>query len=392
MSNLNDTKFRSGYISQKDRYIAIRNVTLLGVVGNVLLTIIKLIFGIIGKSQALIADGLHSLSDLISDGVVLVAAKYSTQDADAEHPYGHARFETLATVAVGGILLLVAAGMFIDATRRLFEPALLWQPTAVSLAIAVLSILVKEVLYQYTVHVAKCVRSQMLQANAWHHRSDAISSVIVLIGVAGSMAGVLWLDAVAAIGVSLMIAHIGWSLGWGGVMDLVDTGLDDDQVSEIKRIIQSVDGVYLLHDLRSRKMGANALVDVHISLVDPRISVSEGHQIGEIVRTSLINEIEDITDVLVHIDPENDENSPSNLDLPLRLEVTKRLQQRWRCLETAYPIEQMTLHYLSGQLTVDVYLPLKIVDNLQKAQDLSQCFAELAADEPDIHAINVYYH
>lgn len=388
MSNLNDTKIRSAYTSQKERYIAIRNITLLGVVGNVLLTIIKLIFGIIGKSQALIADGLHSLSDLISDGVVLVAAKYSTQDADAEHPYGHARFETLATVAVGGLLLLVAAGMLIDAARRLFEPALLWQPTAVSLAIAVLSILVKEVLYQYTVHVAKCVRSQMLQANAWHHRSDAISSVIVLIGVAGSMAGVLWLDAVAAIGVSLMIAHIGWSLGWGGVRDLVDTGLDDDQVIEIERIIQSVDGVHLLHDLRSRKMGANALVDVHI-LVDPRISVSEGHQIGEIVRTSLINEIEDITDVLVHIDPENDENSPSNLDLPLRDEVTKRLQQRWRCLETADPIEQMTLHYLSGRLTVDVYLPL--VDNLQKAQDLSQCFADFAADEPDIDAINVYY-
>lgn len=163
--------------SPKQRYLAIRNVTLVGVVGNILLTIVKLIFGIIGHSQALIADGLHSLSDLISDGVVLVAAKYSTLDADAEHPYGHARFETLATVAVGGLLLLVAGGMLIDAARRLFDPALLWQPTVVSLAVAGLSILVKEALYQYTRYVAKCVRSQMLQANAWHHRSDAISSV-----------------------------------------------------------------------------------------------------------------------------------------------------------------------------------------------------------------------
>jgi len=269
--------------SQKERYLAIRNVTLTGIVGNILLTIAKLIFGIIGQSQALIADGLHSLSDLISDGMILIAAKYSTQEADADHPYGHARFETLATVAVGVLLFLVAAGMLIDATRRLFDPTLLWQPTAISLAIAILSILIKEALYQYTIHVAKQVRSPMLQANAWHHRSDAVSSIIVLLGVAGTMAGLSGLDALAAIGVSLMIAHIAWSLGWGGIKDLVDTGLDYKQIIEIKNIIHSVDGVHTLHDLRTRKMGANALVDVHI-LVDPRLSVSEGHQIGEMVR------------------------------------------------------------------------------------------------------------
>jgi cation diffusion facilitator family transporter len=375
---------------QKDRYIAIRNVTLIGIVGNILLTIVKLIFGIIGKSQGLIADGLHSLSDLITDGMVLVAAKYSTEDADAEHPYGHARFETLATVAVGGLLLLVAMGMLIDAARRLFDPALLWQPTIISLAVAVLSILVKEALYQYTIHVAKRVRSQMLQANAWHHRSDAVSSVIVLLGVAGSMGGLPWLDAVAAIGVSLMIAHIGWTLGWGGVKDLVDTGLDKNQIIEIKKIIKTVDGVHMLHDLRTRKMGANALVDVHI-LVDPRISVSEGHQIGEMVRSRLTNKIDEIADVLVHIDPENDEKSRPNLNLPLRQEVIARLQHCWQCLEAAPAIEQITLHYLSGKLTVDVYLPLKIVDNIKKAQELSQGFTDLAAEDPDIHAINVYY-
>jgi len=375
---------------QQERYIAIRNVTLIGVVGNILLTIVKIIFGIIGQSQALIADGLHSLSDLISDGMVLIAAKYSTQDADADHPYGHARFETLATVAVGVLLFLVAAGMLIDATRRLFDPSLLWQPTAVSLAIALLSILIKEALYWYTIHVAKQVRSPMLQANAWHHRSDAISSIIVLLGVAGSMAGLSGFDALAAIGVSLMIAHIAWSLGRDGIKDLVDTGLDKNQLIEIKKIIKSVDGVHMLHDLRTRKMGANALVDVHI-LVDPRLSVSEGHQIGEMVRSRLTNKIEEIAEVLVHIDPENDEKSQSNLNLPLRQEVIARLQQCWQCLEATHAIEQITLHYLSGKLTVDVYLPLKIVENIEQAQKLSQSFADLAAEEPDIHAINVYY-
>ncbi len=381
---------KTSHTPQKERYIAIRNVTLIGVVGNILLTIVKIIFGIIGQSQALIADGLHSLSDLISDGMILIAAKYSTQDADADHPYGHARFETLATVAVGVLLFLVAAGMLIDATRRLFDPTLLWQPSAVSLAVALLSILIKEALYQYTIHVAKQVRSPMLQANAWHHRSDAISSIIVLLGVAGSMAGLSGFDALAAIGVSLMIAHIAWSLGRDGIKDLVDTGLDNNQLIKIKKIIKSVDGVHMLHDLRTRKMGANALVDVHI-LVDPRLSVSEGHQIGEMVRSRLTNQIEEIAEVLVHIDPENDEKSQPNLNLPLRQEVIARLQQCWQCLEATHAIEQITLHYLSGKLTVDVYLPLKTVENIKEAQKLSQGFADLAAEEPDIHAINVYY-
>ncbi len=372
------------------RYTAIRDVTLVGVVGNILLTIVKLIFGIIGHSQALIADGLHSLSDLISDGMILIAARYSSLDADTDHPYGHARFETLATVAVGGLLLLVAGGMLIEATRRLFDSALLWQPTAWSLAIAVLSILIKEALYQYTIYVAKQVRSPMLQANAWHHRSDAISSVIVLIGVAGSMAGVQWLDAVAAIGVSLMIAQIGWSLSREGVTELVDTGLERQQLAEIRKIIQSVEGVHTLHELRTRKMGANALVDVHI-LVNPRISVSEGHQIGDQVRTRLITKIEEITDVLVHVDPENDQSFQPNLELPLRHEILARLEQRQPFLETADAIEQVTLHYLAGRVTIDIVLSLKIVPTIQEAQMLSQRFAELATDEPDIKTINIYY-
>lgn len=377
-------------ILQKERYLAIRNVTLIGVVGNIVLSIVKIIFGVLGHSQALIADGLHSVSDLISDGVVLVAAKYSTQDADIDHPYGHARFETLAVVAVAVLLLLVALGVLIDAGRRLFDPALLLQPSVVTLAIAALSILIKEALYHYTIYIAKRVRSDMLRANAWHHRSDAISSVIVLIGIAGSMAGVVWLDAIAAIGVSLMIAHIAWSLGWNAIKDLVDTGLDEQQLVEIKNIIESVDGVHTLHQLRTRKMGSNALVDVHI-LVNPRISVSEGHQIGEVVRTDLKAQIEEIADVLVHIDPENDEKYRPNLNLPLRKEVIVRLRECWECLPVLDAIEHITLHYLSGKLTVDVYLPLSIVANMEEAQALSQRFTALTLEEDDIHAINVYY-
>ncbi len=377
-------------ISQKERYVAIRNVTLIGVVGNVFLSIVKVIFGVLGHSQALIADGLHSFSDLISDAVVLVAAKYSAEDADIDHPYGHARFETLAVVAVAILLLLVSLGVLIDAGQRLFEPELLLQPSIVTLMVAALSILIKEVLYHYTIYVAKRVRSDMLRANAWHHRSDAISSVIVLIGIAGSMAGVLWLDAVAAIGVSFMIAHIAWALGWNAVKDLVDTGLDEKQLVSIKNIIESVDGVHTLHQLRTRKMGSNALVDVHI-LVNPRISVSEGHQIGEMVRTHLKAKLDEIADVLVHIDPENDEKHRPNLNLPLRNEVISRLRECWECLSVVDQIEEITLHYLSGKLAIDVYLPLSIVANMDEAEDLSKRFSASILEDENIDAINVYY-
>ena len=379
-------------ISQEERYLATRNVTLIGVVGNVVLSIVKVIFGVLGHSQALIADGLHSISDLISDAVVMVAAKYSTQDADIEHPYGHARFETLAVVAVAALLFLVALGVLIDAGRRLFEPELLLlEPSIVTLVVAALSILIKEILFHYTIYVAKRVSSDMLRANAWHHRSDAISSVIVLIGIAGSMAGVIWLDAVAAIGVSLMIAYVAWSLGWNAVKDLVDTGLDEKQLAEIKNIIESVDGVQNLHQLRTRKMGSQALVDVHI-LVDPRISVSEGHQIGEIVRKHLKEKVEAIADVLVHIDPENDEKFRPNLDLPLRNEILARLRECWECLAIVDKIENVTLHYLSGELIVDVYLPLSVVANIKEAEALSKRFSALTLEEKHIHAINVFYH
>ncbi len=200
----------SSKISQEERYIAIRNITLLAITINILLTLLKIIFGIIGHSQALIADGLHSLSDLLVGVVTLIAAKYSTQPPDVEHPYGHGRIETLATIAGGGLLLLMAAGLLIDVTMRLFEPASLLQPTSISLAAALLSIFIKEGIYQYTIYVAKRVCSPMLRANAWHHRSDAISSVIVFIGVGGSMLGFLWLDAVATIGISIMIGYIGF--------------------------------------------------------------------------------------------------------------------------------------------------------------------------------------
>lgn len=377
-------------LSSKERYIATRNVTLISVIVNILLTIIKFIFGIIGHSQALIADALHSLSDLISDSLVLIAAKFSHNDADDEHPYGHARFETVATVAVGLLLFLVAVGIFIDAVQGLFDLESLLEPTPITLLITVIVLVAKEILYQYTIYVANKLDSPMLLANAWHHRSDAISSLIVLIGIAGTFVGIYWLDAVAAIGVSFMIAHIGWSLMMSSFKELVDTGLDQNKINEISETIESVEGVRALHELRTRKMANNALVDVHI-LVEPYISVSEGHYIAETVESTLIDKFEEISNVMVHIDPENDEEFKLNLNLPLRSQVIQDLQQCWYGLAVSKHIQQITLHYISGKLIVDVYLPLNIVTSLEEAEDLSQCFNELAANTPSIYTVNIFY-
>jgi len=293
-------------VAEGGRYREIRKVTLIGSVIDFLLAVLKLVVGFLAQSQALIADGVHSLSDLATDFVVLYAAKHSSRAADESHPYGHGRFETIATVALGVALMLVAAGIAWDAIERLFHPEQLMQPGLLALVVAVISVLAKEWIFHYTKRVADRLRSPMLAANAWHSRTDAVSSLIVIVGVGGTMAGLPYMDAIAAAGVALIIAWIGWDLAWHSVRELVDTGLEEEQLMAIRRTIQEVDGVQGLHSLRTRRVGADALVDVHI-LVEPHISVSEGHQIGEAVRIRLLQGHEEINDVLVHIDPEDDE-------------------------------------------------------------------------------------
>jgi divalent metal cation (Fe/Co/Zn/Cd) transporter len=276
----------------------------------------------------------------------------------------------------------------VDASRRLWHPQLLFHPKGISLGVAVIAILVKEALFHYTMFMAEKVRSQMLRAHAWHHRTDAISTVIVFVGIVGTIAGVPWLDAVSAILVGLMIAQIGWSLGWGGVSELLDRGLDDKQLETIKNTIKSVDGVRTLHMLRTRRMSESAFVDVHIT-VNPRLSVSEGHHIAETVAATLIDQIEEVADVTVHIDAEEDDKYVPGL--PLRSTIVERLQKRWQSIETARAIENITLHYLGGKIMVEIYLPLRIVKDARHAEELAQRFIELAIGEPYIHSVQVYY-
>ena len=272
---------------ESKRYKDTIRVTLIGSVIDLLLGVAKITVGFIAQSQALIADGVHSLSDLVTDFAVLYAAKHSHREADDDHPYGHGRIETVTTVGLGIALIGVSIGIMIDATHRLFNPDTLLSPGMLALAVAAISVLAKEAIYQYTMVIARRHRSNMLKANAWHSRSDAISSIIVMVGIIGSMAGLTYLDAIAAIGVGIMIAKIGWDLAWHSLKELIDTGLETERVEEIRESILDVDGVSTLHILRTRQMGADALVDVHIQ-VESHISVSEAHYISETVRSKLI--------------------------------------------------------------------------------------------------------
>ena len=371
------------------RYREVRKVTLIGSVVDLLLGIIKVVIGLLAHSQALVADGIHSFSDLFTDFLVLFAAKHAHREADEEHPYGHGRIETVATVALGVALLSVAVGISYDAIRRLMEPELLLVPGVLALLAALVSVFAKEAIYQYTVRIARRLRSNMLHANAWHSRSDAISSIVVVIGVGGTMAGLPWLDAVAAVVVALMIAKIAWELLWKSLQELIDTALDPEQVKAISASIRDVPGVRSLHMLRSRRSGSDALVDVHI-LVDPRLSVSEGHQIGETVRSRLLQGHDEVTDVMVHIDPEDDELASPCTHLPLRDEILRRLEKQWQSLEPAPQVDKVLLHYLDGRVNVDVYLSMPASPG-NEWHVLAGAVSEAARQAKDIGDVRVYF-
>ncbi|MDO9240097.1 MAG: cation diffusion facilitator family transporter, partial [Methylicorpusculum sp.] len=329
-------------------------VTIVGAFINVLLSIVKIAFGLIWQSAALIADGVHSLSDLASDILVILAIRFGAREADHDHPYGHRRYETMATVALGLSLAAISAGIAWDALDRVLNPEKLLIPHLETIAIAAFSVASKEWMYHYTKRAANKTRSKLLLANAWHHRSDAISSVVVIIGVSGVVLGYPFADAVAAMIVALMIAKIGINLITQSIKELVDTSLPENYVNEIRRVIKLTPGVRGIHLLRTRQMGEDAYIDTHI-VVDSRISVSEGHIIGDAVRRNLIDEFDDVLDVLVHVDPEDDEFIEAPADLLSRAEVQKHLQSALG--EFFEDIDSFTIHYLDGLVEVEVALP-----------------------------------
>lgn len=365
------------------RYRQTRNVTIIGALTNIFLAAIQLIGGFFTQSQALIADGFHTLSDLASDFVVLVAAKLASKDADDDHPYGHGRIETVATIVLGVSLVLVGVGIAYDATQRLFNADRLLQPTSLGLLFAGIAIVAKESLFHITRRVGKRINSPMLMANAWHHRSDAISSIAVLLGIAGTIfLGIPWLDAAAAIIVALMIMYMGSGMIYESVMELIDTALDPERTKEMQAYIQQLDGVENVHMLRTRMMGGRGVADVHVQ-VGSMISVSEGHHIAERVMHGLQHEFEELHDITVHIDPEDDECVSSCQKLPSRQQILKQLQPR---LEDAGlgKHDKINLHYLDGTMQLDFCLHSAL------SKEIAAEIREECLEYPGIHKVEFF--
>lgn len=287
--------------SPAERATAAARSTWVSVAVNLVLTIGQIAIGIASKSQGLIADGIHSLSDLVSDFVVLFAGHHSRKDADDDHPYGHQRFETAASLALGGLLIAVGIGMLWSAFVKIRTPEAVATVHAIALWAAGGALVTKELLFRYMLAVAKRVKSGMLVANAWHARSDAASSLVVGVGIAGNLAGYPILDPIAALIVGCMVTKMGWGFGWDALHDLMDRSIDEQEVEAIRRTLAETAGVSDVHDVRTRKMGDMIVVDAHIE-VDATLTVEAGHDIAVAARQRVMQRHR-VLNMMTHVDP-----------------------------------------------------------------------------------------
>ena len=281
-------------------------MTLVGAALNSLLILLKLSAGIIGKSQALIADAVHSFSDLVTDAVVLFGLRIGGKSPDEEHPFGHARIETLASAIVGLALIVTALYLGVKAAFDIYLHEEYF-PTNIALVGAIVSIAVKEALYHYTVHTGRRIKSQLIVANAWHHRSDALSSVAVLLGVIGTRINPAWhmLDSFAAGLVSFFIVRVGLRILGNSLREFTDTAPKVDTLDSIRNCARNVEGVLDIHDLRVRTAGGLYQMEIHIT-VDGHIPVVDGHRVAKEVERCLSHDIEGIDRIIVHVDPDPD--------------------------------------------------------------------------------------
>ena len=287
--------------SPAERIAAASRSTWVSFFVNLILTIAQVVVGVLAKSQGLIADGIHSLSDLVADFVVLLASHQSKKDADADHPYGHQRFETAASLVLGLLLLAVGVGMLWSAARKLEAPETVATVHIVALWVAGGALISKELLFRYMLSVAKRVKSSMLVANAWHARSDAASSLVVGVGIIGNLAGYPILDPIAALIVGFMVTRMGWSFSWDAMHDLMDRAVDEQEVQAIRSTLLETPGVAGVHDVRTRKMGDMIVVDAHIE-VDACISVEAGHDIAVVARQRVLQRHR-VLNLMTHVDP-----------------------------------------------------------------------------------------
>jgi len=347
--------------------------TWVSVAVNVLLTLVQVTAGFFAHSQSLLADGMHSLSDLVCDFLVLFASNQSKYPADAGHPYGHGRVETAASLVLGAVLAATGGAIMVTAAVKLQNIENLPAVAPLALWVAIIALVAKEGLFRYMLRVGERLRSPMLIANAWHARSDAASSLVVAVGIGGNLLGYIFADSVAAIVVGFMIVRMGIVFAWDAFQELIDAGLAIEEVDSIRQTLVDTPGVESLHELRTRRMAHRALVDAHI-LVNPRISVSEGHSIAERARGRVLKSHPAVVDVLVHVDPEDDLDHDTN---------SQRMPGRESLLTLLMPLleglpdpQRVVFHYIGGKVEAEVYLSH---DFFEHGAALAEAEAKVAA-------------
>lgn len=284
-----------------ERHAAAQRTTLVSVVVNIVLSVSQIGVGVFSASQGLIADGIHSLSDLMGDFVVLLANQQSKKAADDDHQYGHLRYENAASLVLGVIMMVVGVGLLWNAIIKIQHPGQIAQVHMVALWVVLAALVIKETLFRYMLAVAERIRSSMLIANAWHARSDAASSLVVAVGIGGNLMGYPLLDPIAALVVGMMIAHMGWKFAWDAMSDLMDRAVSPEEYVAIDATLRQTPGVLGLHDMRTRRVGDLIIVDVHLEL-DGNLTVMEGHHIASAASERVMQQ-HPVLHVMTHVDP-----------------------------------------------------------------------------------------
>lgn len=350
-----------------DTYPITRRVSIISGAVNLLLAIGKIIIGYAGYSQALITDGIHSLSDVISDGLVVFAAKASIQAPDEEHPYGHHRIETIAVIVIALVLLVVGISFLYPAITQLIHGTRFTQPSKFVLIMAVISALTNELLFHFCLRQGQKIQSSLLISNAWHNRSDALISLIVITSMIGGYIGWPFLDAVGAAIISSIIIYVAIKMLWKSGNELIDAATDPETIQTIQENIEQTPGVIAVHNLRTRHHGHRIFVDVHVQ-VAPLISVSEGHYIADTAEQRIRQAVPAIQDVAIHIDPEDDSVAPNVLHHANRQHIEQEVQQTLQDIDTSITIHQITLHYLEGELSAELLLHATTSSNTDLAE------------------------
>ncbi|MDE6193734.1 MAG: cation diffusion facilitator family transporter [Muribaculaceae bacterium] len=299
---------RALYLYMGTREKEIYRVTIVGTIVNAVLVAIKFVAGIMERSSALVADAVHSLTDFITDIIVLVFVHISGKPNDEQHRYGHGKFETLATTIIGVLLSAAGIGLLINGGEQVWKSLngeALPEPTWIALAVAFVSVIAKEILYRYTVREGKRLNSDAVIANGWHHRSDAISSISTMVGIGGAMfLGEKWriFDPLAAAVVSIFIIKAGYDIIKPAINELLEASLPKEQTDEIDKLIRSIDGVRGLHNMRTRKIGNAIAVDMHVKM-DGNLSLTKAHEIATSIEQAIRKEYGEESYINVHMEP-----------------------------------------------------------------------------------------